>query len=74
MVTITFKRPYCKTGTIEEDKKTTKGDKRPLSTPQVPLKYPSSQITHSKNGRFLQQQYRLTKVVKEWQAKRNTPS
>lgn len=42
MVTITFKRPYCKTGTIEEDKKTTKGDKRPLSTPQVPLKYPSS--------------------------------
>ena len=38
MVTITFKRPYCKTGTIEEDKKTTKGDKRPLSTLQVPLK------------------------------------
>ena len=37
MVTITFKRPYCKTGTIEEDKKTTKGDKRPLSTPQVEM-------------------------------------
>lgn len=41
-VTITFKRPYFKTSTIEtdkEDKKTTKEDKHPLSTPKVPPKH-----------------------------------
>ena len=42
-VTITFKRPYFKTSTIETEKegnRTSKQDKYPLSTPQVPPKYP----------------------------------
>ena len=43
MVTITFKQPYFKTGTIEGDKKTTKGDKRHLSTPKAaPKRSPST--------------------------------
>lgn len=44
-VTITFKRPYFKTSTIETEKegnRTSKQDKYPLSTPQVPPKYPLS--------------------------------
>ena len=55
-VTITFKRPDFTSGTIQtdkEDKQTTKEDKYPLSTPQVPPKYPTSGITHSENERFL---------------------
>ena len=42
-VTITFKRPYFKVSTTEtdkEDNRTTKQDKHPSSTPQVPLKHP----------------------------------
>ncbi len=41
-VTITFKRPDFTSGTIQtdkEDKKATKEDKYPLSTPQVPPKH-----------------------------------
>lgn len=44
-VTITFKRPYFKTSTIETEKEnnmTSKQDKYPLSTPQVPPKCPLS--------------------------------
>ena len=124
MVTITFKRPYFKTGIIEEDKedkKTTKGGKSPLSNPQAPPKHsPStpqvesliqkmgdsymtmremadicgikdlkyfreSYITpaleeglierlYPNQPKHPKQQYRLTEMAKEWQAKRNTPS
>lgn len=55
-VTVTFKRPDFKSDIIENDKgdkKITEEGKYPLSTPQAPLKYPSSRIAHSKNGRFL---------------------
>ena len=44
-VTITFKRPDLKTSVTETDKgdkRTTKEDKYPLSTPQVPPKHPLS--------------------------------
>ncbi|MBE7613471.1 hypothetical protein HKQ52_19495 [Bacteroides vulgatus] len=37
-ITVTFKRPDFTSGTTQTDKE----DKYPLSTPQVPPKYPSS--------------------------------
>ena len=55
-VTITIKRPYFKTSTIETEKEnnmTSKHDKYPLSTPQVPPKHPPSRSAYQKDGRFL---------------------
>lgn len=55
-VTITFKRPYFKTSTIETEKegnRTSKQDKYPLSTPQVPPKHSPSRNAYQKDGRIL---------------------
>ena len=59
-VTITFKRPDFKSGTIKIDhkgedaiQKTDSAEGNPSSTPQAPPKHPSSRITNSEDGRFL---------------------